>query len=67
LPGRTITSIEFKLNFVRPAVASRGELMAVARPVRIGRTVAVAEVDVLQSDELIAKGLFTYLVSPLEG
>ncbi len=66
LPERTITSIEFKLNFVRAAVAERGELLALARPVRVGRTVALADVDVLQGDELVAKGLFTYLVSPLE-
>lgn len=66
LPERTITSIEFKLNFVRPAVAERGELLALARPVRVGRTVALADVDVTQAGELVAKGLFTYLVSPLE-
>jgi uncharacterized protein (TIGR00369 family) len=66
LPERTATSIEFKLNFVRPAVAGRGELLAVARLVRAGRTVALVDVDVLQAGELVAKGLFTYLVMPLE-
>ncbi len=66
LPERTITSIEFKLNFVRAAVDERGELLALARPVRVGRTVALADVNVLQGDELVAKGLFTYLVSPRE-
>lgn len=66
LPERTLTSIEFKLNFVRPALAEQGELIALARPVRIGRTIALADVDVLQDGQLVAKGLFTYLVSPLE-
>jgi len=63
LPERTLTSIEFKLNFVRPALESRGELLATARPIRIGRSVALAEVDVLQAGELVATGLFTYLVA----
>jgi acyl-coenzyme A thioesterase PaaI-like protein len=66
LPERTLTSIEFKLNFVRPALAERGELLAVAKLVRRGRTVALASVDVLQAGELIATGLFTYLVSRVE-
>jgi uncharacterized protein (TIGR00369 family) len=63
LPERTLTSIEFKLNFVRPALAERGELVAVAKLVRRGRTVALASVDVLQAGELIATGLFTYLIA----
>ena len=63
LPERTLTSIEFKLNFVRPALAERGELLAVAKLVRRGRTVALASVDVLQAGELVATGLFTYLVA----
>lgn len=66
LPERTMTSIEFKLNFVRPALEERGELLAVAELVRRGRNVALAEVDVLQAGELVAKGLFTYLISPRE-
>jgi uncharacterized protein (TIGR00369 family) len=66
LPERTLTSIEFKLNFVRPASAERGGLLAVARNVRTGRTIALADVEVLQAGELVAKGLFTYLVLPLE-
>ncbi len=66
LPERTLTSIEFKLNFVRPAALDRGELLAVARSVRTGRTIALADVEVLQAGEIVAKGLFTYLVLPLE-
>src|SRR5262245_55254660 len=30
-PDRTLTSIEFKLNFTRPALLGRGELVATAR------------------------------------
>lgn len=62
LPERVATSIEFKLNFVRPALRERGELLAVARPVQLGRTVALADVELSQAGALVAKGLFTYLV-----
>jgi len=65
-PHETITSIEFKLNFLRPAVLGGGDLLAVARRVRRGRRVALADVDVLQGERHVAKGLFTYVVLPLE-
>ena len=58
---RTLTSIEFKLNFTRPAMLERGELVATAEVVKKGRNVALADVDVTQNGSLVAKGLFTYL------
>jgi uncharacterized protein (TIGR00369 family) len=58
---RTLTSIEFKLNFTRPATLERGEVVASAKVVKKGRTVALADVEVEQAGALIAKGLFTYL------
>ena len=58
----TITSIEFKLNFLRPVRPSDTRLVAQARPVRAGSRVAVAEVEVRQGEESVAKGLFTYLL-----
>lgn len=61
-PAKThMTSIEFKLNFVRPALLERGELVARAKLVKRGRTIALADVDVEQAGELVAKGLFTYI------
>lgn len=55
------TSIEFKMNFLRPVLADRGPLTARAWVLRRGRKVAVAEVEVAQANKLVAKGMFTYL------
>ena len=60
-PERAMTSIEFKLNFLRPALLERGELLARAVLVKRGRTIALADVGVEQAGQLVAKGLFTYL------
>jgi uncharacterized protein (TIGR00369 family) len=63
--GHIMTSIEFKLNFLSPARADKGTLVARARVVRQGRRVGVCDVDVEQAALVVAKGLFTYLF--LEG
>jgi uncharacterized protein (TIGR00369 family) len=60
-PGRAMTSIEFKLNFLRPVLDTQGTVFAEASIVKRGRTVAVARVDVRQAEALCATGLFTYL------
>lgn len=65
--SQTFTSIEFKLNFVRAVVLERGELVARARFVKRGRTIALVDVEVFQSDAIVAKGLFTYLFSERVG
>jgi uncharacterized protein (TIGR00369 family) len=57
----SITSIEFKLNFLRPATLEQGPLTASSKIIRRGRRVGVCEVEVRQSDNMIAKGTFTYL------
>ena len=59
---RALTSIEFKLNFLRPALGDAGDLVATARLVRRGRTISLCDVEVSQDERLVAKGLFTYLV-----
>jgi uncharacterized protein (TIGR00369 family) len=59
--GHVMTSIEFKLNFLSPARADKGTLVARARVVRQGRRVGVCDVDVEQAALVVAKGLFTYL------
>ncbi len=61
-PDRLMTSIEFKLNFLRPAVSGAGDLEALARLVRQGRSVSLCDIEVRQAGELVAKGLFTYLM-----
>jgi uncharacterized protein (TIGR00369 family) len=55
------TSIEFKMNFMRPVLAENGKLTACATVLRRGRKVAVAEVEISQASKLVAKGLFTFL------
>ena len=56
-----LTSIEFKLNFLRPVRVGEGVVAARSRTLRHGRKVGVAEVEVTQADVLVAKGLFTYM------
>src|SRR5688572_12683918 len=59
-PGQTMTSIELKINFLRPGRLEGGELLARSSVVRRGKTIGLCEVDVFQDDQLIAKGLLTY-------
>lgn len=59
-----VTSIDFKLDFLQPATRSGGPLEATARLVRLGRRVAVADVEVTQAGAACARGLFTYLLVP---
>jgi uncharacterized protein (TIGR00369 family) len=61
--GKTMTSIELKMNFLRPAFVGGDDLRAKAKLVKRGQTVSVCEVDVYQGDRTLAKGLFTYLIS----
>lgn len=58
----SITSVEFKLNFLRPVFVEGGELCARSTLVRRGRRVAVCDVEVHQGEKIVAKGLFTYLL-----
>lgn len=58
----SITSIEFKINFLRPALPDRGRIVARARVLRRGQRIGVADVDVVQDGDVVAKGLFTYLL-----
>jgi uncharacterized protein (TIGR00369 family) len=57
-----MTSIEFKINFLSGATPDRGAVVANARLVRRGRTVAVVHVDLHQQDVQVATGLFTYII-----
>jgi uncharacterized protein (TIGR00369 family) len=57
-----VSGVEFKMNFMRPALPDGGELVAVATPLRIGGTLAVCSVDVLQDGRHLARGIFTYLI-----
>ena len=57
-----LTSIAFKVNFLRPALLDQGKLEARATLVKRGRTVSLCDVEVFQGERMLAKGLFTYMV-----
>jgi len=61
---RTMTGVEFKMNFLRPATLGGGTLRASGRVVRRGRSLAVCEVRVAQGESEVALGLFTFLYLP---
>ena len=59
-----IPTIEFKVNFLRPA--SGEDIFARGRVVKSGRQVAVCNVDIsTHQGTLLATGLFTYMVKPI--
>jgi uncharacterized protein (TIGR00369 family) len=60
---QSMTSIEFKVNFLAAARPAREVLRAHASLVRRGRRIALCEVRVLQGDTEVMRGLFTYLIS----
>lgn len=59
--GQTMTGVEFKLNFLRPAVLGKGDLVARCRVANRGRRLGVCEVEVAQDGRAVARGLFTFL------
>jgi uncharacterized protein (TIGR00369 family) len=63
-PDKTMTSIELKVNFLRPATADGSALLARAEVIQRGQKVAVCQVDVFQHDKAVATGIFTYLILP---
>ena len=60
-PDQSMASIEFKMNFLRPATVDGGAVVARSKLLRRGRKVGVCEVEVAQADVVVAKGTFTYL------
>ena len=60
-PDETFTTLEFKLNFLRPVF--EGKLRCVARVDQRGRTIAYAVADVYNADgKVVAKAVSTNLV-----
>ena len=60
-----IPTVEFKLNFLRPAKG--GDLLARGRVVHRGKKIAVCQVEISSEDEaLVATGIFTYMVKHLD-
>jgi len=60
-----IPTIEFKLNFLRPA--GKEDVIARGRVAHQGRQIALCQVDVSTREEtLLATGLFTYMIREIE-
>ena len=60
-----IPTIEFKLNFLRPAGGK--DVIARGRVSHHGRRIAVCQVDLsTESETLLATGLFTYMIREVE-
>ena len=60
-----IPTVEFKLNFLRPARG--GDLVARGRVVHSGRQIAVCQVEISSEDGvLLATGVFTYMIKHLK-
>jgi uncharacterized protein (TIGR00369 family) len=60
-----IPTIEFKLNFLRPAGGQ--DVIAHGRVVHHGQRIAVCQVDLsTEAETLLATGLFTYMIKELE-
>ena len=61
-----IPTIEFKLNFLRPAGGQ--DVIASGRVAHHGRRIAVCQVDLsTESETLLATGIFTYMIKEIEG
>ncbi len=61
-PGELLNTVEMKINFLAPV--HQGEVEAVARIAKRGRTISLGEVEVHQGEKLVAKGLCTYIHLP---
>lgn len=57
--GETINTVEMKINFL--GAVKEGEVEAVARITKRGRTISLGEVEVRQEERLVAKAMCTYI------
>jgi uncharacterized protein (TIGR00369 family) len=62
--GKDVITVEFKVNFLRPAPA--GNLTCDARVLRAGKTVVVAEAEVYSGETMVTKLTSTLAVIPAE-
>jgi uncharacterized protein (TIGR00369 family) len=60
--GSDVITVEFKINFLKPALA--GKLLGKARVLRTGKTVIVAETEVFSGEILVSKLTSTLAVIP---
>lgn len=66
-PGEAYTTIEFKLNLVRPVLPGMGEVFCEGRIVHRGRTIATSEAWLRDGNgKLLAHGTETCAIFPIE-
>lgn len=66
--GTAYTSIEIKVNYLRPVYADGKPLTATGRVTKAGRRVAFADGEVTDSDgKVVATAQSSFLVMPLAG
>lgn len=57
-PGETFTTLELKINFLKPVWA--GKLQAIGKVVKAGRTISLVECDILDAEQkLVARASST--------
>jgi len=61
--GETFNTVEMKINYL--AAVKEGEVEAIARIPKRGRTISLGEVEMRQGEKLVAKALCTYIHLPL--
>ena len=61
--AESMTSVEFKVNFLAAARPGADVLRARASLIRKGRRIALCEARVVQGETEVLRGLFTYLIS----
>lgn len=57
--GEMISTVEMKINFLAPV--RQGPVEAKAHIAKRGRTISLGEVEVFAQEQLVAKGLYTYI------
>ncbi len=64
--GMAYTTVEFKVNLVRPLFAHSGEVVCEGKVIHVGRTIATSEATLKTADgKLIAHGTETCAIFPL--
>lgn len=59
--GRQCVTVNYALNFIRPAKGSNKKIVCLATPRRLGRTLCVYEIKLLDDEqEVVATGDFTF-------
>jgi uncharacterized protein (TIGR00369 family) len=62
-PGQGYTSLEIKVNFVRPVLETSGRVRAEGRVIHVGRTTATAEGKLIDANgKLLAHGTTTCII-----